>query len=325
MKKPHILVTGALGQIGRVLVDRLVDQHGADAVLATDLADHVIGLPCRYASLDATDADRWQTLAEQHSFKLVYHLVAVLSASGEARPWRSWDINMTAWKLALEHARGWPECKLFFPSSIAVYGPPVGSAPDESVQLWPTTSYGIAKAAGEQWAWYYTQRYGLDVRCLRLPGVIGYQTKPGGGTTDYAVDIFHHAVTGKPFTCFLQAGSCLPMIYMEDVIRGMMDVMKPARRDLIREEHHADPPVFNLTGFSVSPQELAQAIKKELPSFEIEYAPDHRQAIADSWPDKLDATKAQTVWGWQPSYDLAATVQDMLLHLSPAKTQTPQS
>ncbi len=332
MSTQTILVTGALGQIGRVLIERLVKLHGAEAVLATDLAVDVRGLPCAYRSLDATDAAAWAQLASSYSFNHIYHLVAVLSAKGEANPWRSWDINMQAWRNVLEQAPTWPGVKIFFPSSIAVYGPPLPQTVDETQVLTPTTSYGMSKVAGEMWADYCAQRDGTDVRCLRLPGVIGYQTLPGGGTTDYAVDIFHKAVLEEPFTCFLEASTRLPMIYMDDVLRGITEVMEPERASLAEfpapAERHVDPireqggrrarwrsTSYNLNGFSVSPQELAQAIQQEIPNFEIRYAPDHRQAIAETWPEALDGSYAQHVWNWQPRYTLADTVADMISNL----------
>ena len=316
MQQPTILVTGALGQIGRVLLERLVRDHGAPAVLATDLADHVIGLPCRYVQLDATDEEAWRRLADRFTFERVYHLVAVLSAKGEANPWQAWDINMQSWRSALTTAQAWPGCRVFYPSSIAVYGPPLPTCATENTALWPTTSYGISKAAGEQWGDYARRRYGVDVRSLRLPGVIGYQTLPGGGTTDYAVDIFHQALRRGRFTCFLSADTRLPMIYMDDVLRGIEDLMSADAADLAAAGAHA---VYNLAGFSVSPRELADAIRAELPAFEIEYAPDERQRIAESWPEELDGRLAERAFGWRPRYDLAATTCEMLTRLRAAR------
>lgn len=334
---PEILLTGALGQIGRVLLQHLVDVHGPDAVLATDLPVDQKGLACTYRSLDATDAAAWKVLANEFKIKEVYHLVAVLSAKGEADPWRSWEINMSSWRNVIETASKWSDCKVFFPSSIAAYGPPLPPTVDESQVLTPTTSYGVSKAAGEMWADYAFQRFGLDVRCLRLPGVIGYQTLPGGGTTDYAVDIYHHALKGEKFSCFLGPDTRLPMIYMDDVLRGITELMAAPREVLakagsnlesISEEHASSAratAIYNLDGFSVTPAELHAEIKKYHPSFEIEYAPDFRQQIAESWPQKLDGKKARESWGWQPNYDLAATTEDMLAQLRVKNTTSNPS
>ena len=319
---PHILLTGALGQIGRVLLQHLVDLHGADAVLATDLPFDQQGLPCAYKSLDATDPEAWSKLAMEYTFTEVYHLVAVLSAKGEANPWRSWQINMSAWQNVIEHASNWPACKVFFPSSIAAYGPPLPKKVDESQVLNPTTSYGISKVAGELWADYAGQRFDLDVRCLRLPGVIGYQTMPGGGTTDYAVDIFHVASKGDDFTCFLGPDSRLPMIYMDDVLRGISELMA-APKEVLSKDGSTLTAIYNLDGFSVTPAELHAEIQKHHPNFQIEYAPDFRQAIADGWPQELDGTKARDTWGWKPKYGLASTTADMLSQLKKKRPKTP--
>lgn len=319
---PHILITGALGQIGRVLLQHLVDVHGKDAVLATDLPFDQSNLPCAYRSLDATDGEAWSKLAKEFRFKEVYHLVAVLSAKGEANPWRSWEINMKAWQNVIEHATHWPACKIFFPSSIAAYGPPLPSMVDEAQVLTPTTSYGVSKVAGELWADYANLKFGLDIRCLRLPGVIGYQTMPGGGTTDYAVDIFHQALKDEPFTCFLGPDTRLPMIYMDDLLRGILELMATPREVLAQAESGPSSAVYNLDGFSVSPAELFAEIKKHKPGFEIKYAPDFRQGIADDWPQELDGAKARKTWGWQPKYDLALTTSDMLKQLQSKKKVT---
>lgn len=320
MPATRILVTGALGQIGRVLIDHLLAlEPGAD-LLATDLREppRETPLPCAFARLDATDGAAWQRLREQRDFDEVYHLVAVLSATGERDPWWAWDLNMRSWRHVLESAAVWPACRVFFPSSIAAYGPPLPASVDESQTLHPTTVYGISKAAGEQWARYAYPKFGVDVRSLRLPGVIGYQTMPGGGTTDYAVDIFHRAVAGEPYTCFLAAGTRLPMIYMDDVLRGITELTRTPRQVLAEARPPHGDPVYNLAGFSVTPAELARAIREHVPNFAIDYAPDDRQAIAESWPERLDGTRAADDWGWQPRYDLTATTREMIAHLSPA-------
>ena len=318
MPSPRILITGALGQIGRVLAADLVDRHGAAAVLATDLAPRVDDLPCAYRALDATDETAWAQLVREHEFDEVYHLVAVLSARGEAQPWQSWDINMRAWRYALGAAAAWPGCRLFFPSSIAVYGPPLPATVDEAHALHPTTSYGIAKVAGELWGAYLSRAGALDVRALRLPGVIGHQTLPGGGTTDYAVDIYHAAARREPFGCFLAAETRLPMIYMDDLLRGIAEFMAAPRARLSASA------VYNLAGFSVTPAELAASIRARVPTFAISYQPDHRQAIAESWPGELDSAAASADWGWRPRYDTDATTAAMLGALG-ARYATPAS
>lgn len=330
MLNPTILVTGALGQIGRVLLEHLVSLYGNEAVLATDLNPSPGSLPCRYLQLDATSTDAWLKLSESHQFKQVYHLVAVLSAKGEANPWNSWDINMKAWRNVLESAQKWPGCRVLFPSSIAVFGPPLPVRVDESQVLMPTTSYGISKAAGEMWGEYAAQHFNVDVRSLRLPGVIGYQTLPGGGTTDYAVDIFHKAVNKEKFTCFLAPDTRLPMIYMDDVLRGITEVMAVPKEVLTKVASRAktsatlpeeasfnsrQAAIFNLEGFSITPRELAEEIKLHNPDFEIEYAPDFRQKIAEAWPQELDGTLARKTWNWVPKFDLASTTLEMLTNL----------
>ena len=315
MSNPRILITGALGQIGRVLARRLTALHGPGSVLATDLAAEPTDFPLPYQQLDATDAESWRALCAAHEFEQIYHLVAVLSAKGEADPWRSWEINMQSWRLVLDCARSNPGCRVFFPSSIAVYGPPLPRSVDESQVLTPSSSYGISKAAGELWGKYCREHYGVDVRCLRLPGVIGYETLPGGGTTDYAVHIFHAANAGERFSCFLGPDTRLPMIYMDDLIRGIIEFMAVAPEVLAKAEMDVATGLgatFNLAGFSVTPAELYAAIAREVPGFAIEYAPDFRQHIADSWPAELDGTAASRAWGWTPKFDCEATVSAML-------------
>lgn len=312
-KEPKILVIGALGQIGRVLVSELIQKHGSKAVLATDLKESADDLDCPYQKLDATDKTAWNLLSSRYEFEEVYNLVAVLSAKGEQMPWKSWAINMTAFENVVETAKTWKNCKVFFPSSIAAYGPPLPQKADETTVLFPTTSYGISKAAGEMWAHYANTKLGLDIRCLRLPGVIGYQTMPGGGTTDYAVDIYHKAVAGEPFECYLKADTRLPMIYMDDVIKGILDLMEKPKSTFANKE--GLPAVFNLNGFSVTPEELATEIKRHIPTFKINYKPDFRQQIAEDWPQELDGKRAAAVWNWKPKYGLQETTEDMLTAL----------
>ncbi len=309
----RVLLTGSNGQIGTVLAAALSRHPGVEAVVRSDIAvpDAVPGGEV-FERLDVLDAARLRDVLARHRIDTVYHLSAVLSARGEADPARTWDVNVRGLLNVLDAARDGLVRKVFFPSTIAVFGPnvPQDDTPDDAV-LNPTTAYGISKAAGENWCAYYHQRWGVDVRSLRYPGVIGHQSLPGGGTTDYAVDIFHQALAGGRYECFLDAGQRLPMIYMDDAVRATLELMAaPAER--IRRRTG-----YNLHGLSFTPAEIAAEIKKQLGRLEISYAPDFRQAIAASWPRSLDGSAAGRDWGWKPRFDLAALVEDMLAHLSP--------
>ncbi|MDX2135031.1 MAG: NAD-dependent epimerase/dehydratase family protein [Saprospiraceae bacterium] len=310
MKQPErILLVGAGGQIGTVLTQALRDVYGADNVLATDL--HALaGHAGPTALLDATNRADMGALVQQFKPTQMYHLAAILSATGEKNPLWAWGINMDSLFNVLETARENGVKKVYYPSSIAVFGelaPPIDT-PQHAVLI-PTTVYGISKVAGEHWANYYFRRYGLDVRSLRYPGIIGYQSPPGGGTTDYAVDIYHHAAQGKPFTCFLGPDTRLPMLYMDDAIRATLELMEaPADRLTVRTS-------YNLAGMSFTPAEVTASIQKHVPDFQVAYAPDFRQAIADSWPKSIDDAAARHDWGWKPEFDLDAMTADMLKHL----------
>jgi len=309
MKKEHILITGAKGQIGSVLTTTLRKRHGQEAVLATDIR-HDPSDEGPFEVLDALDGDTLHELVRRYKITQIYHLAAILSAKGEQNPLRSWDINMRSLFNVLEVSRQ-EGVQLFFPSSIAVFGPntPRLNTPQETV-MQPGTVYGISKVAGENWCQYYFDRHGLDVRSIRYPGLISYQSLPGGGTTDYAVDIYHHAVKGESFSCFLQADTRLPMLYMEDAIRGTVELMESdAAQIRVRSS-------YNLSGMSFTPAELAAEIRKHVPQFEITYAPDFRQKIADSWSDTIDDSVAREHWGWQAQYDIAAMTEDMLKQLA---------
>lgn len=305
----RILLIGAGGQIGTVLTQALSDAYGADNVLATDL--HALtGHGGPTAVLDATNRADMAALVQQFKPTQMYHLAAILSATGEKNPMWAWGINMDSLFNVLETARENEVKKVYYPSSIAVFGeqaPPIDT-PQYAVLI-PTTVYGISKVAGEHWANYYFRRYGLDVRSLRYPGIIGYQSPPGGGTTDYAVDIYHHAAKRKPFTCFLGPDTRLPMLYMDDAIRATLELMEaPANRLTVRTS-------YNLAGMSFTPAEVAASIQKQVPEFQVDYAPDFRQAIADSWPKSIDDSAARNDWGWKPQFDLDAMTADMLTHL----------
>ena len=306
--KENVLITGANGQIGTVLVQALIERYSYDNVLATDIATEP-NQQVRFERLDVLDAARFEDLVTKYHITQIYHLAAILSASGEKNPLRTWEINMNGFFNVMETAKN-HDIKVFFPSSIAVFGEhlPPESAPQYS-PLIPATVYGISKAAGENWSYYYRIRYGLDIRSLRYPGIIGHQSKPGGGTTDYAVDIFHEAILNKIYTCFLAEDATLPMIYMEDAIRATLELMEAPKENLTVSNS------YNLAGLSFSPSELVEAIKKEIPDFTIIYQPDFRQKIAESWPKIINDSEARRDWNWQPKYDLAKMTKDMILNL----------
>ncbi len=304
-----ILVTGATGQIGTVLTEALRAEYSHDNVLATDIKkpDHQTGL---FEMLDILNTQRLKELVEEYKITTIYHLAAILSASGEANPQRTWNINMNGLLSILELARESGLQKVFYPSTIAVFGQttPRIMTPQHTVMT-PSTVYGISKAAGELWCEYYHQRFGLDVRSVRYPGIISYQSMPGGGTTDYAVDIFHQAILHGKYTCFLEANTRLPMMYMNDSIRATLELMRaPAEQIKIRTS-------YNLAAMSFTPAELASAIQKHMPDFVIDYAPDHRQAIAASWTESIDDHDARADWGWKHEYGLDAMTLEMLTQL----------
>ena len=313
----RILLTGSNGQIGTVLAAELRATYGAANVVCSDIAEPsaatLAAVP--FERLNVLDADALREVIRRHGITTVYHLSAVLSARGEADPARTWDVNTRGLLHVLDAARDGLIRQVFFPSTIAVFGPnvPQDATPDDAV-LNPTTVYGMSKAAGENWCAYYHQRWGVDVRSLRYPGVIGHQSLPGGGTTDYAVDIFHQALATGRFECFLEAGQALPMIYMDDAIRATIELMQAPVERITRRTS------YNLQGISFTPAEIAAEMQKHLPDFTITYKPDFRQAIAASWPRSLNDENARRDWGWQPRFALPALVADMLQNL-----RTPQA
>ncbi len=312
MKKETVLVIGAGGQIGAVLTEALRDVYGNDHVIASDLRD--LGEqegPTEI--LDAGDGAAMEALVKKWKINQVYHLAAILSANGEKDPMWAWGINMGSLFNVLEIARQRNLDKVYFPSSIAVFGREAShtNTPQYEVLI-PETVYGISKVAGENWCNYYNRRYGLDVRSLRYPGIIGYQSMPGGGTTDYAVDIYHYAAKGEAYQCFLGPHTRLPMLYMPDAIRGTLELMEAAA------SHLSVRTSYNLSGMSFTPEEVANSIRREKPDFKTTYKPDFRQAIADSWPQSIDDSAARHDWGWCPEYDLDAMTKDMLFHLEKA-------
>ncbi|MCI0432804.1 MAG: NAD-dependent epimerase/dehydratase family protein [Gemmatimonadetes bacterium] len=307
----RILVTGAAGQIGTELVPALRATYGESAVLATDIRlpnDAQGSGPS--AQLDATDAAAFAAAVRAHRTRVIVHLAALLSVTAERDPLRAWNINMTTLRNALEVGRV-AGCALFVPSSIAVFGPgtPRDPAPQDAIQR-PTTMYGVTKVAGELLCDYYHGRWGVDARGVRYPGLISWTAAPGGGTTDYAVEIFHDALAAGRYTCFLSADTQLDMMYMPDAVRAAMELMEA---DPSRLRHRN---AFNVTAMQLTPERLAHAIRGHVPSFRIEYEVDPiRQAIADSWPRRIDDQAARAEWGWAPQYDVERMTADMLHQL----------
>lgn len=310
----RILVTGALGQIGSELVPALRTRVGPDRVVASDIRMPRPDSPLSeglFEHVDCTELRQIQDLVRRHDIGTIYHLAGVLSAVGEDWPHVAWDVNMGGLYRILEVARQ-NRCVLFFPSSIGAFGPttPRERTPQDTLQR-PQTIYGITKVAGELLCDYYARRFGVDTRGLRLAGIISYVAPPGGGTTDYAVEIFHHAIRYRRYTCFLRADTRLDMMYMPDTLRAIIALMEADPARLVHRN------AFNITAMSITPAELAQAIRRHVPEFVIDYRIDPvRQAIADSWPRSLDDSAARAQWGWAPAYDLEAMTADMLERLA---------
>ncbi|WP_024770671.1 NAD-dependent epimerase/dehydratase family protein [Aquimarina macrocephali] len=304
-----ILVIGANGQLGSVLTESLKQKFGSSNVIASDLRSRE-GYEGSFEIIDATDINRIEEVVVQYKVTQVYHLAAILSAKGEETPLRTWDINMKTLFNVLEVSRQHNIDRVFFPSSIAVFGEgaPIENTPNDAY-LDPATVYGISKAAGENWAQYYFLRYGLDVRSIRYPGVIGYQSLPGGGTTDYAVDIYHKAVLGEEFSCFLKEDATLPMIFMEDAIRATLELMDAPKEDINMRTS------YNIAGISFSPAEVVAEIRKLYPDFKIKYDPDFRQEIAARWPKSINDSAAIKDWGWKPEFDLKSITSTMIQKL----------
>lgn len=306
-----ILIIGANGQIGTELATELARLHGNNAVVTSDLSPQGRVPTLKHEMLDVTDAAALTTIVKRHKITQVYHLAAALSANGEKHPMWAWDLNMKGLLNVLELARHEKLERVFWPSSIAAFGPntPAVDTPQTTV-MDPTTVYGISKLAGERWCAWYHAKHGVDVRSLRYPGLISWKTPPGGGTTDYAVEIFHSAIKDGRYTCFLEAGQALPMMYMPDALRATLELMQ-APADAICQRGS-----YNLAGVSFTPEQIAASIRRKLPQFTMSCEPDFRQAIAASWPQRIDDSAAQADWGWKPQYDLDAMVDDMLLNLT---------
>jgi nucleoside-diphosphate-sugar epimerase len=313
MAKEKILVIGASGQIGVELTLALRRIYGDANVVASDLREenpllHGTG---PYVSLDVMNKEMLHVQVIRQGFTQIYLLAAILSATGEKNPALAWHLNMQGLLNVLEIAKEESLSKVYWPSSIAVFGPtsPRHSCPQHTI-IEPVTVYGISKYAGEFWCNYYFHKFGVDVRSLRYPGLISYKSSPGGGTTDYAVEIFHEALAEKHYNCFLDQNTFLPMMYMPDAIRATIELME-APRETVKTRTS-----YNIAAISFSPQQLAGEIKKHIPDFTIAYKPDYRQAIADSWPQSIDDSVARAEWGWKPEYDLERLTNDMLHNLN---------
>ena len=307
-----ILVLGASGQIGSELIEKLRTIYGSTHVVASDIRN---GSPSLMKSgpfeiIDATDKEAILTVVKKYNVTQIYLLAAMLSATGEKFPQKAWDLNMTSLLAVLDLAKDKHINQVFWPSSIAVFGStsPKIHTPQKTI-MEPSTVYGISKISGEFWCNYYHEKYGVDVRSLRYPGIISWKTKPGGGTTDYAVDIFFKALEQGSFECFLSEDTCLPMMYMEDAVHATVQIMQVNANQInIRTS-------YNLSAMNFTPKELASAIHQHLPNFTMSYKTDYRQAIADSWPDSIDDTKAREDWGWSPKYTLLKMTKDILENL----------
>ena len=311
MKQQKILVIGAGGQLGSELTQGLWNIYGKENVVATDIkeAQGVLATG-NFEILDVLKGNHFNEFVQKNNFTQIYHLAAVLSATGEKNPKLAWQLNMDGLIQVLEASVEHKIEKVYWPSSIAAFGPttPKIKTPQDTI-MDPTTIYGISKQAGERWCEWYHKNRGVDVRSLRYPGLIGYKTKPGGGTTDYAVDIFFKALTDKRFECFLKPDTYLPMMYMDDAVKATLDLMEaPAEKIKIRSS-------YNVAGMSFCPSEIASEIKKHIPDFEITYNPDFRQSIADSWPKSINDSQARIDWGWEPAFDLEEMTEDILKNL----------
>ncbi|MEO8853376.1 MAG: NAD-dependent epimerase/dehydratase family protein [Ginsengibacter sp.] len=312
MIKEKILVIGACGQIGVELTLELRKLYGGANVIASDLRaeNELLKGTGPYVSLDVMNKEMLHVQVIRQNITQIYLLAAILSATGEKNPHLAWSLNTTSLLNVLEIAKDENVHKVYWPSSIAVFGPtsPRINCPQQTV-IEPITVYGISKYAGEFWCNYFNHRYKVDVRSLRYPGLISYKSEPGGGTTDYAVEIFHEAIETKNYTCFLKEDTYLPMMYMPDAIRATIELMESEESKIkVRTS-------YNISGVSFSPKEIAAEIKKHIPGFTISYEPDYRQEIANSWPQSIDDNVARKDWGWKPAFDLSALTTDMIKNL----------
>jgi len=310
----RILITGALGQIGSELTIALRKRYGEANVIATDIRSKVDNEMIKsgpFEIVDCTEKSKIGEVVKKYKIDTIYHLAAILSAVAEEKPQFAWNVNINGLYHVLEVAREY-HCSVFTPSSIGAFGPstPVNNTPQDTLQR-PQTMYGVTKVAGELLCDYYFKRFGVDTRGVRYPGIISYHTLPGGGTTDYAVEIYYEAIKHKSYTCYLKPGTYLDMMYMPDAIKAAIDLMEADA------SHFKHRNAFNVTAMSVAPENIAAEIKKIIPEFQINYQIDPvRQAIADSWPNNMDDSAAREEWGWQPEYDLATMTADMIKNLS---------
>lgn len=313
MKSEKILLLGSCGQIGVELTLALRAQYGNDAVIATDIKEEhpLLKGSGPFYQVDVMDINAVLVLVKKESITQIYLLAALLSATGEKMPLKAWDINMTSLLQILELSVQEKIAKVYWPSSIAVFGSttPKQATPQKTI-VEPETVYGISKYAGENWCQYYAKRYGLDVRSIRYPGLISWKSLPGGGTTDYAVDIYLQALAQKKYTCFLSEHSYLPMMYMDDAIRATIELMEAPAAQLTTRL------AYNIAAMSFSPKEIAASIQQHIPDFTIDYAPDFRQQIADGWPQSIDDSLAQKDWNWKAAFDLEKMTATMLENLS---------
>lgn len=310
-RNTKVLLIGASGQLGSELTQGLWGLYGKDNVIASDIKDpQGMLMEGRYEKMDVMQRDKLFEFIRKNGITQVYHLAALLSATGEKDPRWAWKLNMDSLLFVLDAAVELKLDKVYWPSSIAAFGPttPKHNTPQDTI-MDPTTVYGITKQAGERWCEYYFRRYGVDVRSLRYPGLIGYKTLPGGGTTDYAVDIYFKAIKEKKYECFLSADTYLPMMYMSDAVKATLDLMEsPASKIKVRSS-------YNISAMSFCPAQIASTIKKHIPEFAISYKPDFRQAIADSWPKSIDDRAAREDWGWKPQFGLEEMTEDILKHI----------
>lgn len=312
MPTEKIVVLGSAGQIGTDLVDTLRQQHGTDNVIATDIKDQPNEFKDKgpFVMMDVLDANGVYELIKKNNVKQVYLLAALLSATAEQKMKSAWRLNMEGLFIMLDYLKENPDLKMFWPSSIAAFGPttPKRNTPQDTI-MDPATVYGISKQVGERWCEYYHQKFNVDVRSIRYPGLISWKAEPGGGTTDYAVNIFHEALQHKKYECFLSEQTMLPMMYMTDAIRGTIELMNTnAQKVKVRSS-------YNFAAFSFTPVDLVNEIKKHIPEFTCSYREDFRQQIANGWPQSIDDNVAREHWGWKHEYDLSKMTADMLTNL----------
>ena len=306
----NILIIGSGGQLGSELEDYLVSLYGREKIYSSDIKKNNSNSE-NFIVLDALDKDAIYKTIKENNIKIVYHLAAILSAKGEDNPLKTWNLNMNTLFNILELAKEKILSKVFWPSSIAVFGPssPKNPAPQFSI-MDPTTVYGISKLAGERWCEYYNKNYSTDIRSIRFPGIISYKSLPGGGTTDYAVDIFHSAMKDEKYSCFLKEDTYLPMLYIDDALMAMNKIMEEKKTNLSIASS------YNLSAMSFSPKELFESIKKHKKNFEIEYNHDYRQKIADTWPQRIDDSHARNDWGWKENFNLHKMTKEIILNLN---------